>query len=57
MDQSSVVPIPDNVANRDAVTLSIASLAPWLGLVESSKISDSSAILLLGADSRTYIIL
>ena len=52
MDQSSVVPLPNNVAYRDAVILSIASLAPWLGLVESSKISDSSTILLLGADLR-----
>ena len=53
MDQSSVVPLPDNVANRDAISLSVASLVPWLGLVESSKISDSSTILLLGADSCT----
>lgn len=53
IDQSFVVPLPENVANRDAVTLSIAALAPWLGLVESSKISNSSTILLLGADSRT----
>lgn len=53
IDQSSVVALPNNVANRDAVTLPIASLAPWLGLVDSSKISDSSSILLLGADSRT----
>lgn len=53
IDQSTVVSLSNNVANRDAVTLPIASLVPWLGLVETSKISDSSAILLLGADSRT----
>ena len=53
MDQSSIVPLPDNVSDRDVVTLPIASLVPWLALVENSKISDSSTVLLLGAGSCT----
>jgi len=53
VDQSSIVPLPGNVSDRDVVTLPIASLVPWLALVENSKISDSSTVLLLGAGSCT----
>ena len=52
--QKSLVHVPDDIAETDIAALPSATLVAWMALVESSKISSESIVLLHDAGSREY---
>ena len=56
VDQTSIVALPNNLIDNDAAALPITSLAAWCALLETTRITDTSTVLLHDAGSRKWMI-